>query len=146
MILKENFQIKIYYLMSHHILSHYKLFGMEFNTNLFIFYHSSLSTSPCFLYFKNSLWKVGVFLLKNNYTYIFIIKLLMYNYFEILNLISFIIHYRCPKKGHLQIWAPWLKKWATLMCIHPSRCNKIWWPAYIYNFWQNIHAWCLLNV
>jgi hypothetical protein len=24
----------------------------------------------------------------------------MYNHFQILNLISFIIHYRCPKKGH----------------------------------------------
>jgi len=42
---------------------------------------------------------VGVFLLKN-YIGIFIIKLLMYNQFQILNLISFIICYKCPKKGH----------------------------------------------
>jgi hypothetical protein len=68
--LREDFHIKVYHLMLHHILSHYK-FGMEFNMNLFF------STI-------NNLIIIG----------------LMYNQFQILNLISFIINYKCPKKGH----------------------------------------------
>ncbi len=43
---------------------------------------------------------MDVFLLKNNYIGVFIIKLLMYNQFQILNLISFIDRYKCPKKMH----------------------------------------------
>jgi hypothetical protein len=61
---------KVYYLMLHHILSHYR-FGMEF-------YKTFLFSTI------NKLIIIG----------------LMYNQFQILNLISFIIHYKCPKKGH----------------------------------------------
>jgi hypothetical protein len=68
--------------------------------NIFIFLPIQSINQSIFLYFKSPLWIVGVFLLKNNYIGIFIIKLLMYNQFQILNLISFIIRYRCPKKGH----------------------------------------------
>jgi len=46
--LKEDFHIKFYYLMSHHIWSHYRSFKMKFSMNLFIFYHFKLSTNPYF--------------------------------------------------------------------------------------------------
>jgi len=38
--------------------------------------------------------------IEKNYIGIFIIRLLLYNQFQIFNLISFIICYRCPKKEH----------------------------------------------
>jgi hypothetical protein len=70
------------------------------------------------------LWKVGVFLLKNNYISIFIIKLLMYNQFQILNLISFIIHYRCPKKGHFTKVGIVIQK-VRHLSVH-SPLNPLW--------------------
>jgi len=66
----------------------------------FIFHHSNLSTNPYFCTLTVHCEKWVYFYWKNNYISIFIIKLLMFNQFQILNLISFIIHYRRPKKGH----------------------------------------------
>jgi len=66
----------------------------------FYFLPFKLSTNPYFLNFKSPVWKVYVLLLKNNYIGILIIKLWMHNQFQFLNLISFIICYRCPKKYH----------------------------------------------
>jgi len=43
---------------------------------------------------------MGVLLMKHIYIGIFMIKLVMYNQIQILNLISFIICYKCPKKGN----------------------------------------------
>jgi len=42
--LREDFHLKAYYLLLHHILSPYRWFGIKFNINFFIFYHSNLST------------------------------------------------------------------------------------------------------
>jgi hypothetical protein len=80
---------------------------MEFNINLFIFLPFQSIDQSIFLYFKSPLWKVSVLLLK-------IIKLLMYNQFQILNLISFIICYRCPKKRHF-----------TKMCIMTQKVSHL---------------------
>jgi hypothetical protein len=41
----------------------------------------------------------------------------MYIQFQILNLISFIICHRCPKKGHFAKMGIMIKKSAILMCI-----------------------------
>jgi hypothetical protein len=44
--------------------------------------------------------KSGHIFIEKNYINIFKFKLLMYNQFQILDFISFIICYKCPKKGH----------------------------------------------
>jgi hypothetical protein len=80
--LKEDFHIKVYYLMLHHILSHYISFGMKFNMNLFIFYHFGLLTNPYFCTSKVHCEKWMYFYWKINYIIIFIIKLIMYIQFQ----------------------------------------------------------------
>jgi hypothetical protein len=72
--------------------------GIKYQPFYFLLFQSI--NQSIFLYFESPLWKVGVLLLKNNYTSIFIMKFLMYNQFQFFNLISFIIHYWCPKKRH----------------------------------------------
>jgi len=68
---------------------------------------------------------MGVFLLKNNYILgIFIIKLLMYNQFQILNLISFIIRYRCSKRRHSTKMGNVTQKMSHLNVHSPLRSHR----------------------
>jgi len=79
-----------YYLTLHHISieSLYIIWnGIQYEP--FYFLSFQFVDRSMLLYFKNPLWKVGALLLKNNYINIFIINLLIYNQFQILNLISF---------------------------------------------------------
>jgi hypothetical protein len=99
--LKEDYHMKVYYLMLHHILSHY--IYLEWNSLWTFFFSSILIYQPFHDIFvlQKSIVKSGCTFIEKNYILaIFIIKLLMYNQFQILNLISFIIHYRCPKRGY----------------------------------------------
>jgi len=74
---------------------------MAFNMSILNFYHVNLSTIIYFYTSKIHYEKRVYFYWKIiNYISIFIIKLLMYNQFQIFNLINFIIHYMCPKKRH----------------------------------------------
>jgi hypothetical protein len=65
--------------------------------NLFIFYHYQQVHN---FVLQKSIVKSGCIFIFKNYIGIFIVKLFIYNQFQIFNLISFIIHYRCPKKWH----------------------------------------------
>jgi hypothetical protein len=101
--------------------------------NLFIFYHCNLRPIHIFV-LQKSIVKSECTFIEKNYIGIFIIKLLMYNQFQILNLISFIICYKCPKKGHflkmgtmtqkinhLNVHSPWIDYMEVLdraLCYH----------------------------
>jgi hypothetical protein len=68
---------------------------------------------------------MSVLLLKVNYIHIFVIRLLIYNQFQIFNLISFIICYRCPKKGHFAKLGIVIQKVNHLSMHSPYfRCDK----------------------
>jgi hypothetical protein len=110
---------------------------MEFNMNIFILYHSNLSTNPYFCTSKVHCEKWVYFYFKNNYIDIFIIKLLMYNQFQILNLINFIC-YRCPKKGNCAKIGTMTQKVSHLSVHSPFhvRLSYSWKKV---NFYTNAH-------
>jgi hypothetical protein len=70
-----------------------------------------------------SIVKSGCTFIENNYISIFIIKLI-YNQFQNFNLISFIIHYRHPKKGHSTKVGTVIQKVRHLSVHSPS--NPLW--------------------
>jgi len=49
----------------------------------------------------------------------------MYNQFQILNLISFIVHYRCPKKGHFAKMGNVTQKVSHLRVHSPLSLNML---------------------
>jgi len=67
--------------------------------------------------------KSGCIFIEKNYINIFIIKLLMYNRFQILDFISFIIHYKCPKKRHCTKMGT-----VTPKVIHFNVHSPLTWP------------------
>ncbi len=74
---------------------------MDFHINLFIFCHSNLRLIHIFVLQKFIVKSVYIFI-ENNYINIFIFKLLMYNQSQILDLKSFMVCFRCPKKKHFE--------------------------------------------
>ncbi len=108
-------------------LNHAKILidNLEWNSiSIFLFSTIPIYQPVDIFILKKSMVKSWCTFIEKNYISIFIIKLLMYNQFQYFNLISFIICYRCPKKGHFAKWTLWCKKWATLVCIHPI-CSSL---------------------
>jgi hypothetical protein len=97
--LREDFHMQIYYWM--YIMYWVPINNLEWNTVWTILF----STIPLhwlvhIFVLQRIIVKSGCIFIENNYINIFIIKLLMYNQLQILDFISFIIRYKCPKKGH----------------------------------------------
>ncbi len=98
------------------------------------------------MYFKTPLWTMSVFLLKNIYIHIFVIRLLIYNQFQILNLINFIICYMCPKKEHFAKMGIAIQKVNHLSVHSPCfNCDKNLGVFLILcSMFLNMLSWCVL--